>query len=338
MQLFASMLDPFCGSTLKYSRMLGATPIDRTDIPKLPRDAVVMVPGDAHTHWMQCHEHGVPYIVDQHDVYSLRHGDDALDDERRMLEGASAVIFTSGIHRDWCAARYDLPYSEVAHLRPALSDLDFTPLPRREGTLVYAGGIQPKSAQGNMFGYRCYHEIFEAVQRCGYEVHVYPAYGHRQSTRIEYENMGVVWHDALSEDAMYAELSQYAIGLHGYGIHGAQRYVATCMPNKAWLYLGSGIPTLGHNAGASGEVYDGRWGIVARDMSCVGDALAEASQLRITDTMRREQTIESDAGVFERLRAAVEGAARYATWARGRVGAPITPPDATPIRGGVAVR
>lgn len=310
-------LRPMCGSNRKYAEMFGR--VDGIDFswgdvtPEQMRGYdFAVVAGDRHKQHRLALAAGIPYIVDEHDIHSLRTGRDHDDTEREMLENAAAIIFTSEAHRDWLAERYDLPPSVVVHLRPYLADLDFRARRKLAGKhIAYAGGVLPRFDADGPYGYRCYHDIFGALMDAGWTVHVYPAYGHDESTRVEYERLGVVWHERVEERDLPRELSAYRLGLMGYAEAGPQEYVKTCRPNKAWAYLSAGIPTLGYNTGDSGALFDGRWGLIAPSLAEIGETAERAAKMRIPDELRREQTMDADLPAFELLVDFARVAARH---------------------------
>lgn len=271
---------------------------------------LALVAGDHWPEWREARAAGVPYIVDEHDVVSLRTGA-GYEEERAMLEGAQAVIFTSEDHRDYLLDRgVNLPPHEVIHLRPLAGDLDFRPLPKRLGKhLVYAGAVVEEAMRASPFGYRAYHQIFAAFIRAGWTVHVYTPM--RGIVLLELRRLGVVVHPPVPHAELARETSQYAAGLHGYEHQGvpelAARYCDTCRPNKTWDYLAAGIPTICVNGGNSAKLVEGGgWGVSLEGLDLEQLARVELARLpQITEAMRAAQIIDADA---ERLYALVDGA------------------------------
>lgn len=254
---------------------------------------------------------GLPYVLVCHDVATMRDpGYDQPDAEREMLESAAAVIFvTDPLHR-YCEERYDLPPHEVVALRPLARDLDFTPLPKLPGkTLVYAGGIVERHLACTPWGYRVYHDIFAAAIAGGWRVYVHPALPRPRAVR-ELRALGCIVKDSVPESDLPRELSQYTAGLQAYNACGVTpqglRYASLAWPNKTWLYLSAGIPTIGTNPGwESARIYGGRWGVVLDSLEDFGRIGAEDLPT-ITSQLRHSETIEQDLPKLRRLLAKVE--------------------------------
>lgn len=301
------------GSQRKYIEILrrhfGGRATPSAQFLRAIEGRVALVAGDHWGEWKEAVAAGLPYVVDEHDVVSLRTGA-GYAEERAMLEGALAVLFTSEDHRDYLLAQgVKLPPHEVVHLRPLDADLDFEPLPKLPGKhLVYAGAVTDEAQRAGPFGYRTYHQILGAFIRAGWTVHVYTPM--RGPVLDELRALGVVLHDFVPHAELYRETSQYTAGLHGYEHDGvpelAASYCDTCRPNKTWDYLAAGIPTICVNGGNSAKVLDGRWGVALRDLSSSELARAEPERLpTITEELRRSQVMEADA---DRLYALFEDA------------------------------
>jgi len=254
---------------------------------------------------------GLPYVLICHDVATMRDPHyDAPDAEQEMIESAAAVIFVTDPLHLYCEDRYQLPPHEVVPLRPLARDLEFEPLPKLPGkTLVYAGGIVERHLSGTPWGYRAYHDIFAAALDAGWKVHVYPALPRPRATS-ELREMGCDICDPVPEPDLPRELSRYTAGLQAYNTCGVPaegvRYASLAWPNKTYLYLSAGIPTIGTNPGwESARIYEGRWGICLD--SPAGFADLQVGDLPvITRELRYSQTIEHDLPKLRRLLAKVE--------------------------------
>ena len=253
--------------------------------------------GDNYRDYQKPLNAGIPYLLIEHDVASLRSGMES-DSEREMIENAAAMIVTSEGYLPHLSKRYTLPETvEVIHLRPILRDLDFRPLPKLEGQhIAYAGGIMPAKMEDTPFGYRVLCEPFVALTESGWTVHIYPA-GKCTPHAQGYRDIGCVIHERVSPGDLYRELSQYQAGFHGWGRTGAQAFVHACRPNKAWEYLGAGIPTLGFNAGPIGDIYeDGGWGYVHKKSWAA--TTRKVLGIEIDPLVRRAQVMETDWAEF----------------------------------------
>ena len=297
-------VSPALGSEYKYHQMFARV----ADCSWTPETGgtdydIAIVHGDNRNDYTAALAMGRPYILVVQDVLSMRSGCDRLDSEREQVESAGAILFTSEDHRDWMAERYALPPHEIVHLRPLASDLVTPTAPKIPRSAVYAGGVLParfaREELGGLYGYRCYHSLFRAILGAGWDVHIYPGYGQRDST--EYEALGCVWHDQLPQRSLYEELSHYAVGIQAYAKTGPQAYIKTCRPNKLWDYLTAGIPTLGYNTGNGARLYHGRWGVAVDSLKAIPGALERASGIQITPELQESQTMDGDLEKFARL-------------------------------------
>ena len=265
---------------------------------------IAVVGGD---HWQSYKEPlkaDIPYIISEHDIFTLRTGKDE-EFEREQLENATAVIFTSEDHYEYCFKRYKLPPHEIIHLKPLRANLEFEPKPKLEGKhLVYAGGIVVKSKKHDWYGYRAYHEIFQSFMNAGWTVHVYP-HGGINYTQKEYERMGCVIHESLEYKDLLQDMSQYTAGLQSYNKDGvpemAYNYTQVCRPNKGWDYLAAGIPTIGYNPGNVRQVYEGKWGLVIDDLEYETLVDLDKRLPEISESVRQEEVMDNDLYKFERL-------------------------------------
>ena len=306
------------GSRLKYSGILAQLfnvqrfMIRQGQIPASLREFnpdLIVCHGDWVRHYQIPLELGIPYVLVEHDVTSLRKDliGSEIKSEREMLTRACGIIFTSEDHQAYLAQKYELPPNIVVHLRPSHNDLTFEPLPKKRGKhLAYAGGILEPNAVKGPYGYRCYGGMFKDFIKAGWKVHVYP----NQETEIHreyYTAIGCVMHPALPYKELLKELSQYTAGFQGYNKTGvdpkAFAYAQTCRPNKTWDYLAAGIPTIGVNAGNAASIYTTKgWGIAIEEEH-IPNLKKQIGLPVITDAMRQAETIEQDA---ERVEAFVE--------------------------------
>ena len=298
---------------------------------------LVLVRGDRWDMWQAAKAAGIPYILDAHDIHSMRVPDaeHRKFDERGQIENAAAIIFTSEDHMDYCSRRYDLPPSRVVHLRPLASALDFKPLPKKRGKhIVYAGGLTMAEAATGIYGYRSYGvSIFPALIAAGWTVHVYPCYLASDTIRNQYAAIGCVMHDEVPEDDLPRELSQFSVGLQSYAnddcFPAAFDYCMTCRPNKLWSYLAANIPTVGFQGGNGTRLYDGSWGMVAHSLEELPRVAERAAKMKIPDAVRRGQVLDGDAPKFRELIAiALAGSPAPVVEPKRR---PVKQPDPEPV-------
>lgn len=292
----ATLLSPRLerGSRYKYVEMFSRVCTITDDAPDF---AIVF--GDGSVAYRDAIARGLPYILVEHDVASARGNGSG---EREMVERAAAVLVNSEDTLAYLETHYAMPPVAVVHLRPLARDIAFSPLPKMHGrNIVYAGGIVPNAQADGKFGYRAYaREIFPALVRAGWTVHVYAARMSQRKVR-DYLAAGCVIHDTVPQGDLYRELSQYQLGFQGYAATGPQEYIALARPNKLWEYLASGIPTLGFNPGGGGSLYDGRWGLVCPSLGRIGRYAVKAAAMPIDPALRASQVMDSDEGVFQWL-------------------------------------
>lgn len=285
------------GSKYKYVRMLERV-CDLDVVSRLPQrrqhDFAVMI-GYDRSQYRALIESGTPYLLIANDVFGMR-WEQPDDGEAECARNASYVITNTPETLEWLQENYGVKGGSVVFLRPLASDLDFEPLPKLEGkNIVYAGGLVANSAK---YSYRDYREIFAVLQDAGWTVHCYPGWGYTGAVD-HYKKIGCVVHDPVPDGAaLHRELSQYQVGFQGYA-HGSQHeYCEAARPNKLWLYLAAGIPTVGYNTGRGGDLYAGKWGTVARSLKTLPAAADRASKMQIPDELRRSQVIDADIDVF----------------------------------------
>jgi hypothetical protein len=266
----------------------------------------MVVRGDARRDYELALRFKLPYILIENDIFSMRNGHSE-DKDKHKIEKASAIIFTSDGHVQYCKEKgYKLPYYEIIHSRPLKKDLGFEPLPKLEGlNLVYAGGIGNSwNSRKTPYGYRAYHEIFKKFIEAGWKVHIYPAIYKNLS---EYRDIGCIVHNTIKAENILKELSQYTAGFHGYNKidvpENAYNYTQNCIGNKCWDYLGAGIPTVGFQGGKGMNIYRNKWGVVLRSLSnrTLSNLPKRLEKLNITDEMRYENVMDNDLDKYENV-------------------------------------
>lgn len=269
--------------------------------------ALAVVRGDHVAHYRACLELGVPYLLLENDIATIRQPDAGLDElERERLEGARGVIFTSEDCAAYCAAKYRLPPHETIHLRPLRSMLGFAPRPKLPGRrLVYAGGLVGWEQRTGALGYRAYYGIFRELVRMGWAIDVYTAVP--GAVREQYRGIGVNVIGRVSQHALYETLSAYTAGFLGYNRAGvpeaAFAYTQLCRPNKTWEYLAAGIPTIAYQAGNTASLI-GEWGLVLEELAHLDGYLpAIRAEVRRREVMDEDapalRELLADAGVYE---------------------------------------
>jgi glycosyltransferase involved in cell wall biosynthesis len=258
-------------------------------------------------------EGGVPVVHDVHDLQSLRRTpyedgfpepENPLELERLAVEGCSALVTVSDELLERIEARYSLPASAQVFPNYALGqDLPTTLPPQRGGRerprLAYQGTV---STNGGHYDLR---EIFAAIAAQGLELHVYPNRDAREYAAIE----GVRLHATLPPPDLMRALARYDLGWAGFNATLNAEHVATALPNKAFEYVGCGLPvvTLGHRA-LERFLEETGLGIsvgAVEDLSNALDALDLAELRKRVAAARLEFTFESRIGEILALYEAV---------------------------------
>jgi glycosyltransferase involved in cell wall biosynthesis len=199
-------------------------------------------------------ESRIPVVHDVHDLQSLRRTpyedgfpepDEPLELERRAVEGCAALVTVSDELLTEIGARHRLLASSLVFPNYALRrDLPESVGPEREleqpPRLVYQGTL---STNGGHYDLR---ELFTAIAGQGLELHVYP------SRRVDgYDGLpGVQVHETLTPSALLKTLPRYDLGWAGFNEELNAPHLDTALPNKAFEYIGCGLPvlTLRHRA------------------------------------------------------------------------------------------
>jgi hypothetical protein len=269
--------------------------------------------GDLFTEYQKPLKRGIPYLLVEHDVTSLRFGLNrkACAYEREKIENAVAIIFTSEDHALYYEKLkkeqgWHIPEYIVIHNKPLKKDIEFIPKKKLIGNnLVYAGGIVNRWEDKNStYHYRAYHHIFRKFIEAGWRVHIYPA-NIAKTHLTQYKDIGCILYDKIDNNKIYEEMSQYTAGLHSYNRIDtpelAFQYTQTCRPNRLYDYLASGIPTIGYDGGNGMEIYRDKWGIVIDDLEPETlKAIPERlKKIKITQKMRKDNVLERERSKFE---------------------------------------
>ncbi len=230
----------------------------------------------------------VPIVHDVHDFQSLRstpyedgfpHIPDPAGAERAAVEGSDALVTVGRVLLEEIAARYRVPRETLTVPNLALArDLPdaaaILDVPRRSGPIrvVYQGTL---SVGGGHYDLR---DIFTAIAGMDLELHVHPS----QPALPEYralaaENANIMLYDPMRPEDLLARLPHYDVGWAGFNVTKNSAHIATVLPNKAFEYVGCGLPvvTLPHRALAE-WVRDEGTGIVIEDTDALDEALRRA--------------------------------------------------------------
>jgi Glycosyltransferase Family 4 len=249
----------------------------------------------------------VPVVHDVHDLQSLRrtpyeHGfpepPEPLALERLAIEECSALVAVSDELLEAIRARYRTPAMTLSFPNYALRrDLpaELPPADRRNGhppRLVYQGTL---STNGGHYDLR---EIFRAIVGEGLSLDVYPSRHVAAYAELAAELDGLRAHATLPPRQLLAALPEYDFGWAGFNSSLNGAHLDTCLPNKAYEYVGCGLPvlTLRHRA-LERLVGDRSLGLCLTTLDDLGGQLAavDVVELRRRVALRRlELTVEAN--------------------------------------------
>jgi glycosyltransferase involved in cell wall biosynthesis len=261
---------------------------------------------------------GVPVVHDVHDLQSLRHTPyedgfaepaDPLLLEKQAVTGSDAVVTVSEEMADEIVARHGRPprmlsfpnYAVGAHLPPALPAPD-RPLgaPPR---LVYQGTL---STNGGHYDLR---EIFRAIAAEGLSLDVYPARPVAEYRALAEVTPGLTCHDMLAPARLLEVLPGYDFGWAGFNGTRNRAHLDTALPNKAFEYLGCGLPVLtfehralsrlidDHGVGLTLATVDG----LADRVAALGVGALRRRAAAVRGTLTVEANIHRIAALYEEL-------------------------------------
>ena len=285
----------FVGSHYKYAAAFDQV-CDLDLVPQFPvtpngYDGAVLV-GYQDTDYARLAQSGTPYLFIANDLYGMR-WNTAVAKEKECVLDASYVMTNTPDTLAWMKENYGVKDGSVVYLRPLAADLDFEPLPKLSGkNIAYAGGLVVDTPQ---YSYRDYRQIFTALMKAGWTVHCYPGWGHT-SVAPTYAAIGCIMHDPVSEGKeLYRELSQYQASFQGYAYGDQQHYINAACPNKYWLGLAAGIPTLGYNPGKNAyNIYEGKWGYIAKTLDNLPEISEKVLAMEIDPAVRAAEVIDGD--------------------------------------------
>jgi glycosyltransferase involved in cell wall biosynthesis len=249
----------------------------------------------------------LPVVHDVHDLQSLRRTPyengfpeprDVLELEQLAVEQCSALVAVSEELLEEIRARYRptapmLAFSNYALGRDLPSVLP--PAERRNGhtpRLVYQGTL---STNGGHYDLR---EIFREIVGQGLSLDVYPSRPVPAYAEFAAGLAGLRLHATLPSSQLLAVLPAYDFGWAGFNSDLNGAHLDTCLPNKAYEYVGCGLPvlTLGHRA-LSRLVGDGYLGL---SLATLDDLVGQLAALDLVEVRRHiastrlELTVEAN--------------------------------------------
>jgi glycosyltransferase involved in cell wall biosynthesis len=249
----------------------------------------------------------VPVVHDIHDLRSLRRTPyengfpeprEPLALEQRAVEGCSALVTVSDELLAEIRTRYDQRVAALAFPNYALRrDLpsELPPAQRPNGRpprLVYQGTL---STNGGHYDLR---EIFRAIVGGGLSLDVYPSRHVPAYAELASGLTGLRVHATHPPSQLLAALPEYDFGWAGFNSTLNGPHLDTCLPNKAYEYLGCGLPvlTLQHRA-LSRLVGDGCFGL---SLATLDDLAGQLASVNVVELRRRiaaarlELTVEAN--------------------------------------------
>ncbi len=201
----------------------------------------------------------IPVIHDVHDLQSLRHTpyedgfpepeQDLLTLEKRAVQDSAALVTVSEELLDEIAARHRLPAHAVVfpNYVPRRVLPDRLPHKVVDGTmrLVYQGTLSTQ--EGAHYDLR---DIFRRITGQGITLDIYPSRPVPAYRDLASRCPGLRCHERLTPDVLLRTLTRYHLGWAGFNTSVNRAHLDTVLPNKAFEYLGCGLPvlTLGHRA------------------------------------------------------------------------------------------
>ena len=249
----------------------------------------------------------VPVVHDVHDLQSLRrtpyeHGFpeplEALALEQLAIEKCSALVTVSHELLEEIRARYNptapalvFPnYALRRDLPPALP-----PAERQNGhppRFVYQGTLSTNGGHYDLRG------IFRAIVREGVSLDIYPSRAVPAYAELAVGLEGLRVRATLPPSRLLAALPAYDFGWAGFNATLNKAHLDTCLPNKAYEYLGCGLPilTLRHRALAR-LVDGGRLGVSLATLDDLLEQLAVVDVIELRRhiaAVRHELTVEAN--------------------------------------------
>jgi glycosyltransferase involved in cell wall biosynthesis len=249
----------------------------------------------------------VPVVHDVHDLQSLRQTPyengfpeprEVLALEQLVIEQCSALVAVSDELLDEIRARYRPTAPMLAFPNYALRrDLPtvLPPADRRNGhspRLVYQGTLSTNGGHYDLRG------IFRRIVGEGVSLDVYPSRSVPEYDELAAGLAGLQVHATLPPPQLLAALPEYDFGWAGFNTDLNRAHLDTCLPNKAFEYVGCGLPvlTLEHRA-LSRLVGEGGLGL---SLATLDDLLGQLAALDLVEVRRRiasarlELTVEAN--------------------------------------------
>ncbi|MEA2843814.1 MAG: hypothetical protein QOJ69_1485 [Actinomycetota bacterium] len=240
----------------------------------------------------------VPVIHDVHDMQSLRNTPyedgfpepaDPLVLEKQAVAGCAALVAVSEEMLDEITVRYGRPERSLCFANYAVGrDLPAT-LPDPDRPLSTPPRVVYQGTLATNRGHYDLREIFRAIVDEGVSLDVYAARAAPEYEKMADDLPGLTVHERVPPQQLLTELGRYDFGWAGFNSSLNRAHLDTALPNKAFEYVGCGLPvlTLEHRAlrrlvaregvGVSLETIDGlRSRLESLDMGVLRRRVAEA--------------------------------------------------------------
>lgn len=222
-----------------------------------------------------------PVLFDLHDLRSDRefviH-----EDEEAAFRLADAVLTQGQPYSDIAAERRpDLKEAGlIDHCYPAVNrtlwpDLDYRPVSvgyKKQGGIVYEGGVATGKLGGNEFRFRWWLPFMQELTKLDLPVTIHPSSNADYSL---YAQAGVKISSVLPYGPLLQHLAMYDWGLVGNAVkHPA---FDKAMPNKLFEYLSAGLPVMVHDSELAAKfVVDNGVGVVVESAQDARDVYHRA--------------------------------------------------------------
>jgi glycosyltransferase involved in cell wall biosynthesis len=267
----------------------------------------------------------IPVIHDVHDFQSLRKTPyedgfpdppDPIADERIAVEASDGLITVSDQLLQEIADRYELPaqHRVIANyvLAEDLPDLSARRVRERSAPIrmVYQGSLSTSQGHYDL------RDIFTDLVESGIELHVHPARPapaeyRALADRLNVHGVRMHIHEPCAPRELLRRLTDYDVGWAGFNTTHNDAHLNTVLPNKAFEYVGCGLPVVSLPHDALADWIDGNGvGIVVQRASDVAAALQGMDLDALRDTVRakrRDFTMEAAIGRLRDLYGAVSG-------------------------------
>lgn len=195
----------------------------------------------------------IPVVHDVHDLQSLRQTpyEDGFPEpgnplalERRAIEGSAALVTVSEELLAAIAARHRLPplttvfpnYVLGRHLPQELPPAGGGP--NGPPRVVYQGTLSTNDGHYDL------RHIFGKLCREGISLDVFPSRAVPAYHDFAASQPGMRCHDTLDPHALLQTLPKYDFGWAGFNANLNAAHIDTALPNKAFEYIGCGLPVL----------------------------------------------------------------------------------------------